>query len=242
MPWYYAPEGRQVGPFSSEEFGRLIRTGEIRPETMVWRDGFADWVSFGRVSPDDLAELKDLNAPRSCAGCGLTFPDEDLLEFEKSFVCGSCKEVFLQGLKEGLRPPEVVEPAGFWIRAWAKASDMILIFIAHGLLYAILINWLDDFWDGWGLAAWFFGTRLLVNGCYSTFMIGRFGATLGKMGSRIIVVDGLGRKPSYRRAAARFLAELVSAAVLWIGYAAAAFDPEKRALHDRICNTRVIRK
>jgi uncharacterized RDD family membrane protein YckC len=32
----------------------------------------------------------------------------------------------------------------------------------------------------------------------------------------------------------------ISAFILMIGYIMAGFDPEKRALHDRICETRVI--
>ena len=40
----------------------------------------------------------------------------------------------------------------------------------------------------------------------------------------------------------RFLAEIVSALIFYIGYIMIAFDDQKRALHDRLCNTRVIRK
>ncbi|PYS28021.1 MAG: RDD family protein, partial [Acidobacteria bacterium] len=34
----------------------------------------------------------------------------------------------------------------------------------------------------------------------------------------------------------------LSGIILLIGYIMAAFDPERRALHDRICNTRVVLK
>jgi uncharacterized RDD family membrane protein YckC len=40
----------------------------------------------------------------------------------------------------------------------------------------------------------------------------------------------------------RHFAEMLSGILLGIGYLMIAFDDEKRALHDRICDTRVIKK
>jgi hypothetical protein len=38
----------------------------------------------------------------------------------------------------------------------------------------------------------------------------------------------------------RYFAKMLSSLTLLIGYIIAAFDEEKRSLHDRICNTRVV--
>ena len=59
-------------------------------------------------------------------------------------------------------------------------------------------------------------------------------------GIKIVTADG--GKVTYLRACARHFAEFLSAIILGIGYLMVAFDREKRALHDHICNTRVIRK
>ena len=59
-------------------------------------------------------------------------------------------------------------------------------------------------------------------------------------GLRVIVSDG--SKVSYWRAFGRYWAKILSGLILAIGYIMAGFDSEKRALHDHICNTRVIRK
>ena len=75
---------------------------------------------------------------------------------------------------------------------------------------------------------------------YETIFIGKYGATVGKMACRIKVVTADGGQVSYLRAVGRYFAKLLSAFTLMIGYIIAAFDPEKRALHDRICNTRVV--
>jgi uncharacterized RDD family membrane protein YckC len=43
------------------------------------------------------------------------------------------------------------------------------------------------------------------------------------------------------RAAGRYFAKMISGMILMIGYIIAGFDSQKRALHDMICDTRVIK-
>jgi uncharacterized RDD family membrane protein YckC len=53
-------------------------------------------------------------------------------------------------------------------------------------------------------------------------------------------VDAGGGKIGYGRAFGRSCAEILSQLICAIGYIIAAFDDQKRALHDHMCNTRVI--
>src|SRR5207237_3864453 len=85
------------------------------------------------------------------------------------------------------------------------------------------------------------GMGFLLRLAYSTFLVGKYGATLGKMACGLRVVTPTGGKVSYGVACGRFFAEILSGLLLCIGYIMVAFDEEKRGLHDRICNTRVIR-
>jgi uncharacterized RDD family membrane protein YckC len=74
-------------------------------------------------------------------------------------------------------------------------------------------------------------------------MVGKYGATVGKMAAKIKIVNADGTPVSYGKAAGRYFAEILSSMICGIGYLMVAFDnEEKRALHDRICNTRVVRK
>ncbi len=43
MSWHYAVGGAQRGPIDDGEFERLVASGEITPETLVWRAGMAGW-------------------------------------------------------------------------------------------------------------------------------------------------------------------------------------------------------
>jgi uncharacterized RDD family membrane protein YckC len=81
-----------------------------------------------------------------------------------------------------------------------------------------------------------------INGVYSIFFVGKYGATPGKMVCGLRVVASDGGTLSYGRATGRFFAELLSGLVCYIGYIIAGFDSQKRALHDHICNTRVVYK
>jgi uncharacterized RDD family membrane protein YckC len=47
---------------------------------------------------------------------------------------------------------------------------------------------------------------------------------------------------TYRRAAIRFFGKMLSDLTMYIGYIMAGFDPQRRALHDYIADTRVIKR
>ncbi len=82
----------------------------------------------------------------------------------------------------------------------------------------------------------------VISAAYDIWFVGRFGATPGKMACKIKIVTPDGGKVSYSRALGRYFAKWISSMILGIGFLMAAFDDEKRTLHDRICETRVIRK
>ena len=70
-----------------------------------------------------------------------------------------------------------------------------------------------------------------------------FGASYkGKMACNLKVVVEDGSQITYLRALGRHFAKWISSMILAIGFIMAAFDDEKRTLHDRICETRVVRK
>jgi len=51
--WYYEAEGATVGPVSAADIRMLLENGFISPETLLWREGLAEWLplrktEFGR--------------------------------------------------------------------------------------------------------------------------------------------------------------------------------------------------
>lgn len=142
--------------------------------------------------------------------------------------------------------------AGFWIRFCAVLVDGILLMIVNGVISSIAGSGMPFTPESQPtpedvarfMAATMTGSLLgtVISVAYETFFIGKFGATPGKMllGLRVVRPDG--SPVTYMRAFGRFFAKILSQMILLIGYIMAAFDDEKRALHDRICDTRVVRK
>jgi hypothetical protein len=64
--WYYGSQGQQIGPVVEAELRRLIGTGVITRETMVWREGMAEW----RM----LAEVAELLAPQVAGMGAMSYP------------------------------------------------------------------------------------------------------------------------------------------------------------------------
>ncbi|GAB4487743.1 MAG: hypothetical protein OHK006_17260 [Thermodesulfovibrionales bacterium] len=179
-----------------------------------------------------------------CAECGRNFGIDDLIRYENLLICADCKPRFFQKIKEGSALPFSTEYAGFWIRFAAKIIDGVIMGIVNaGISFLGMIpTFIDP--QGLGLVGFAFSylLQLAAQAAYATFFVGRFGATPGKMVCNIKIVTAEGEPVSYARALGRHFAEMLSAIILMIGYIMAAFDEEKRALHDRICNTRVIKK
>ncbi len=180
-----------------------------------------------------------------CSQCGQSHAQDDMLFYNDLWVCAACKPTFIQKIKESGNIDGQLNYAGFWIRFGAKFIDGLItgaIGFMIGMTSPILGSLLGS---DQGMAVGPIITQLLsilFSALYSTWFVGKFAATPGKMacGLKIVIYDG--DRVSYARALGRHFAEWISSAILGIGYLMAAFDDEKRTLHDRICNTRVILK
>jgi uncharacterized RDD family membrane protein YckC/type II secretory pathway pseudopilin PulG len=67
-------------------------------------------------------------------------------------------------------------------------------------------------------------------------------ATLGKMALGLAVTDAAGRRIGFGRATGRFFAKILSGLPANLGFVVAAFTDRKRALHDYVAGTLVVRK
>lgn len=82
---------------------------------------------------------------------------------------------------------------------------------------------------------------LVVPNAYFILMHGTGGQTLGKMLLGVRVVGALGAPIGYRHALGRQLAWCLSALLFGVGFAVAAARRDRRALHDVVAGTRVVR-
>jgi uncharacterized RDD family membrane protein YckC len=177
-----------------------------------------------------------------------------MVPYEGNFISADHKEQFFQRLREGVTQPGQMNYAGFWTRFLAKFIDG-------------LVNWVINTVANFGLTMIFFGSfifnpkpasaedagkflayqgaavlfNIALGLAYYWYFLKHHAATPGKMALGLKVVRSDGSPLTTGRIIGRYFAEWLSGLILAIGYIMAAFDEEKRALHDRICDTRVIK-
>ena len=260
MNWHYVEQGQQTGPVSEAQFAELVRAGKITTTTMVWREGMADWLPYGQAVAGEKSagagEPTPGLAPEAvCAECGKSFPRDETIPHGNVRVCAACKPAFMQKLAEGARlNTGDLNYATVPTRFAAAFLDGLILFavnfvmsLAVGLSAGQALGT-----EGRSTAVTsgvmtlqlvMFAVQMLIGISYEAVMIGKYGATLGKMACKIKVVTADGGRVSYARAFGRYFAKLLSGFTCLIGYIIAFFDkPQNRALHDRLCDTRVILK
>lgn len=150
-----------------------------------------------------------------------------------------------------------VEVAGFWRRAGAGSLDLALLLVtagpiawalhrlvepspiapdAHGIDLALSLATAD-----FGLLLARIGPFLVFAALYlmvSEFLTGR---TLGQRLLSIRIIDRHGRSPSLLVIAVRTLAQLAGTLAAALGPLWIAFDSERRAVHDVVAGTYVVR-
>lgn len=142
-------------------------------------------------------------------------------------------------------------PAGFWVRAAAAIVDSIVLQGAF-LPFQLLVFYPTLLVQGMGgradparviaVNAAYYLVALVVYVGYMVWMHGRWGQTLGKMATGVRVVKANDEPIGYGRAFARFVAFVISPLVtLGTGHLLAGLRTDKRALHDLVVGTRVMK-
>lgn len=149
--------------------------------------------------------------------------------------------------------PFAVTYAGFWLRFVAYIVDSLIISAA---LLVLMFPFVPVFFHGneslgepasipaiFAFIAW---TSLLGLGgvwlYYALFECSTWQATPGKRILGLYVCDMQGRRISFARATGRYLAKIISAMILYIGFIMAGFTERKQALHDMLTDCLVLRR
>jgi uncharacterized RDD family membrane protein YckC len=251
MNLYYADGDRQVGPIDKTELQSLIKAKKINSKTLVWHPGMPEWQALGlfvRRKTQGAASSMHPAPPVQqalCSECGQAFAADDMIRFSDVWVCAGCKPIIVQKIKEGVSVSGVLEYAGFWLRCGAWFIDYIILGVASMVIY-LPMTFMGVFTlDEPAVFITFQIISTILNfalpAAYEIWFVGKFAATPGKMACKIKVVTADGEKISYARSVGRHFAKYISGLILGIGYIMAGFDDQKRSLHDRICDTRVIK-
>lgn len=268
MKWYYADGGKQVGPVEESALDDLVRQGVVRDDTLVWREGMAAWQRHGAVrgssNPTPVtppvssmaATSPSASGPggdiRYCSECGRGVPANQLTNYGDVAVCTQCQPAYNDRLRGGTR-----HFGGFWMRFLAIIIDGIILFVVGALVtlpfglamggaglslgrnpdpgqvMAVLPAIM-------GMVGLSFLIRMALSLAYEVYFLTTKGATPGKMALGLKVTTATGGPIPIGLAIGRYFAKYLSGLILCIGFLIAAFDREKRSLHDHICGTRVV--
>jgi uncharacterized RDD family membrane protein YckC len=197
-----------------------------------------------------------------CSQCGRTFPHSDLVQIAGNWVCGDCKPGYLSRvMASGGRAASALgwHYGGFWMRFGARMIDGIVLGVPLLVLAALLIPNLIRTQGAAsnpalaGIAAisvTFFLCYFVVLICYEVLFLRYRGATPGKMACGLKVVRSDGNSLGWGVSIGRFVMwNVVSSGIPYLNLILmltsgimTGTDAEKRALHDRVCDTRVVYK
>jgi len=186
----------------------------------------------------------------TCSQCRRNFAHSDLVQIAGSWVCGDCKPAFLSRVMASGAAGQVGwHYGGFWIRFGARMIDAFLLGIVQASLALALFGTFGAQFmpnvirsEPQSLRVSFQILSYAIGFLYEVLFLYYRGATLGKMALGLQVVRSDGESLGWGVCIARYFMNFVSALILLIGYIMAGFDGEKRALHDRVCGTRVVYK
>ena len=105
MSWYYADNNERRGPIDDTAFEDLLRNGTIKAETLVWREGMANWLPYAQVGgaarTAPPGAFSTGVAGVRCSSCGNVFPESDIITIAGRAICAACKPRAVQQMIEG---------------------------------------------------------------------------------------------------------------------------------------------
>jgi uncharacterized RDD family membrane protein YckC len=261
MAWYYVKDGARQGPVEEDEINRLVAQSVVTPTTMVWHEGMTEWKAYSEVAPatpppapapeqvkepepEPVVEAAPAAPIEYCSQCGKPYPADEMVRFGTASVCANCKGIYAQRLRETGQVAGARVYGGFWIRFLAVFIDGIILWILNFAIETVTgtrIASPRDLAFALSRLGMTFMISTAISLLYEAFFLVQFGATPGKMVLHLKVITPDGGGISWGRAIGRYFGKWLSSLTLLIGYIMAGFDSEKRALHDYIAGTRVVK-
>ncbi|MGN7726573.1 RDD family protein [Luteimonas sp. 22616] len=252
--WYYSDYQRnRHGPVSGADLAMLHANGQLADDTLVWREGLAQWQPWHAVAGEMVAATPQPAPARASFATASTDAPADA--FAGPYTVAEPRSPYAPPRAPVQRAADVyldgeVVYAGFWKRVAANLIDSVIIGLLGMVIGAAIGGLLGAaFGLGGGLDT---GGAVAIQGIvqllslvltasyYGWFYTSVQQATPGKMAIGIKVVRSDGEGCSFWRGFGRYFAMFLSGVILCIGFLMAAFTARKQCLHDMICDTVVV--
>ncbi len=229
--WFYTDkEAIQQGPIDDSSLLELNLNGDINAKSLVWQEGFAEWVSFRSVAQGFYRDTES-GVPLEigvCAHSEQVYLVSEMIPYGEALVGPEHKEGFVQTLMESgtIKVQDATakrfDYVGFWWRVLSSVLDYMIKMIPSWICmipyYVAAFSGgmsvggddPEDIFAGWSVIMGVcYGLGLLailaVSIFYETWMVGKYQGTLGKLiiGAKVVNPDG--SKLTYKRAFLRWL-------------------------------------
>ncbi|MDR3401796.1 MAG: GYF domain-containing protein [Chthoniobacter sp.] len=122
MNWYYAQGDQRQGPVSDSELDALIAAGTVNENTLVWKEGMANWTALKEARPSGAAAADVPAGWIRCTATGRYFPPEEIVYLDGKPYSAAAKPGVLQGvLQTGTLPSSELERTG---PAWENRETL----------------------------------------------------------------------------------------------------------------------
>ena len=231
--WFYTDASRtQQGPVGGDTLLGLNRSGEINAESLVWKEGMLEWLKFSQIAAPLFGEYEE-GFPVEIGVCAHSrgiYLRSEMMPYGEALIGVEQKDSFVQHLMESGNTgiADATEPfrvyVGFWWRVLGACIDYMVKIIPSYLCmipYYIVI-FTSDFKQSAGsdpekleepLIAMAIAMGVATLGMlaisifYDTWMVGKYGGTLGKLAIGAKVVNPDGSRLTYGRAFLRWFAK-----------------------------------
>jgi len=238
MNWYYLTGGERKGPFDAPAFRELYVNGIIGLKQMVSNEASGSAIQLDQAIQSGVADELNLQNAVACPTCGSSVTTDVLIPMDNIKVCPNCRDEYIQRSREGVSLENTsLELAGIGRRIVGGIIDGILMGVV-GAITGGLIAVIQE--PSAAIALNIIGSYVIPALYYILMMAGKSQGTIGMLAMGIKIVRPDGAKISYKQSIGRYFASWISGLILMVGYLMAVWDEEKRTLHDRWANTRVI--
>ncbi len=253
------------GPFTPAQIQAGLARGDFTLQYLAHAPGLKEWLPLGEVlhltaggpPPPAAGDLPPIPAPAPALAAspvpapGPAFPPPVTEEVRRQATPPVAPPV--------PRPEVQLDTASFFRRAIAFVLDCAILFVPIVLIFGLgalaveVQGWIErpdaeSMRQEWLLLDRNFKQLLLLVALGLAWLYAAaleaspWQATIGKRWVGIRVADAQGERLSFLRATGRHLAKFLSALPCFLGFAVALLSSRGLTLHDRLADTRVVRK
>jgi len=113
MEWFFERGGKQNGPVGVSDLVRMLDSGDLGLDTLVWRKGMDDWKPLKEA---EVIKTESGEEMAVCAASGAVKPKSEMVPYGDRWVSPDHREEFVQQLMEGVGVEAGGDPSDYEVR------------------------------------------------------------------------------------------------------------------------------